>query len=177
MLKAIECKPQQQSRTPILKLHYWNLPWSWLRCREYIGSDWGKDQLTFCCLLWFRNQVFPEIIKFDVNSTQQSTCWGTSEGGDYPPYRLSVDFNFQVTSSRKCRIGWICRTACTIKAHLTIHFGPASNSVQSFCCYWIYAWEFEGDHLPDESTWWRGVAKIDHQAVQWILKWMQINHW
>jgi len=99
MWKVIECIPQQQSRTATLKLHHWNLPWSWLRCREYIRSDRGKDQLTFCCLLWFRNQVFPEIIKFDVNSTQQSTCWGTSEGGDYPPYRLSVDFNFQVTSS------------------------------------------------------------------------------
>ena len=45
--------PQRRATAVILEPDHRILPWSLLRYSEYIESDQGKDQLTFCFLLWF----------------------------------------------------------------------------------------------------------------------------
>jgi len=42
--------------------------------------------------------VFPQIIKFDADSTEEITHWSAPKGDDFPSLGLFVDFNIQVTS-------------------------------------------------------------------------------
>ena len=54
-----DSKPRRRATVVILEPDYQILPWGSLRYSEYVRSDRGKGQLTFCFLLWFRNQMSP----------------------------------------------------------------------------------------------------------------------
>jgi len=56
-----------------------------------------------------------------------------------------------------------CRTACTFKAHLTVHSEPTSNSTQSFAVIKFISESLKGS--------WKSILHF----FQWMLKWMQIS--